>query len=126
MNVKIDTKEIFHVISILDTELTANMSALFMAIIAKKQEEDAKSLILDLSHVDEMDQSFASTLKSLSSNTYADLKSFVICNMKDTIKGNLAVWGILDDLNTTPTESEAWDIVQMEEIERELGAEFPE
>ena len=126
MNVKIDTKEIFHVISILDTELTANMSALFMAIIAKKQEEDAKSLILDLSHVDEMDQSFASTLKSLSSNTYTDQKSFVICNMKDTIKGNLAVWGILDDLNTTPTESEAWDIVQMEEIERELGAEFPE
>ena len=126
MNVKIDTKEIFHVISILDTELTANMSALFMEIITKKQEEDAKSLILDLSHVDEMDQSFASTLKSLSSNTYADQKSFVICNMKDTIKENLAVWGILDDLNTTPTESEAWDIVQMEEIERELGAEFPE
>jgi anti-anti-sigma regulatory factor len=126
MNVKIDTKEIFHVISILDKELTANMSALFMAIVAKKQEEDAKSLILDLSHVDEMDQSFASTLKSLSSNTYADLKSFVICNMKDTIKENLAIWGILDDLNMTPTESEAWDIVQMEEIERELGAEFPE
>jgi hypothetical protein len=23
-------------------------------------------------------------------------------------------------MNTTPTESEAWDIVQMEEIEREL------
>jgi hypothetical protein len=25
-----------------------------------------------------------------------------------------------DILNLTPTESEAWDIVQMEEIEREL------
>ena len=46
--------------------------------------------------------------------------------MKDAIKENLIAWGILDDLNTTPTESEAWDIVQMEEIERELGAEFPE
>ncbi|MEY2811211.1 MAG: hypothetical protein RI991_206, partial [Bacteroidota bacterium] len=59
MNVKIDTKEIFHVISILDTDLTANMSASFLAIIAKKQEEDAKSLILDLNHVDSIDQSFA-------------------------------------------------------------------
>ena len=126
MNVKIDTKEIFHVISILDTELTANMSASFMAIVAKKQEEDAKSLILDLSHVDLIDPSFASSLKSLSANSYADQKSFVICNMKDGIKENFAAWGILDDLNTTPTESEAWDIVQMEEIERELGAEFPE
>jgi hypothetical protein len=46
--------------------------------------------------------------------------------MKDAIKESLAAWGILDVLNTTPTESEAWDIVQMEEIERELGAEFPE
>jgi len=27
---------------------------------------------------------------------------------------------LLDFLNHTPTESEAWDIVQMEEIEREL------
>ena len=126
MNVKIDTKEIFHVISILDTELTANMSASFMAIVAKKQEEDAKSLILDFSHVDLIDPSFASNLPLLSTNCYADQKSFVICNMKDAIKENLIAWGILNDLNTTPTESEAWDIVQMEEIERELGAEFPE
>jgi hypothetical protein len=27
---------------------------------------------------------------------------------------------LLDILNVTPTESEAWDIVQMEEIEREF------
>jgi hypothetical protein len=27
---------------------------------------------------------------------------------------------LTDILNITPTESEAWDIVQMEEIEREL------
>jgi hypothetical protein len=33
---------------------------------------------------------------------------------------------MLETLNYTPTESEAWDIVQMEEIERELGMEFPE
>jgi hypothetical protein len=27
---------------------------------------------------------------------------------------------LLELMNVTPTESEAWDIVQMEEIEREL------
>jgi anti-anti-sigma regulatory factor len=102
------------------------MSASFLAIIAKKQEEDAKSLILDLNHVDSIDQSFASGLKSLSAQIYAEQKSFVICKLKEAVKEKLAEWGILDDLNTTPTESEAWDIVQMEEIERELGAEFPE
>ncbi|MEY3059343.1 MAG: hypothetical protein RL000_695 [Bacteroidota bacterium] len=126
MNVKIDTKEIFHVISILDTDLTANMSASFMAIIAKKQEEDAKSLILDLAHINSIDLSFAACLTLLSSQIYAEQKSFVICNLKESVKEKLAEWSILDELNTTPTESEAWDIVQMEEIERELGAEFPE
>jgi len=34
---------------------------------------------------------------------------------------------LLELLNCTPTESEAWDIVQMEEIERELlDNEFPQ
>jgi Trp operon repressor len=34
---------------------------------------------------------------------------------------------LLELLNSTPTESEAWDIVQMEEIERELlDNEFPQ
>jgi hypothetical protein len=28
--------------------------------------------------------------------------------------------GLLEIMNVTPTESEAWDIIQMEEIEREL------
>ena len=31
---------------------------------------------------------------------------------------------LLESLNFTPTESEAWDIVQMEEIERELFNDF--
>ena len=32
--------------------------------------------------------------------------------------------GDIEDMNTTPSESEAWDIVQMEEIERELLKDF--
>jgi hypothetical protein len=33
---------------------------------------------------------------------------------------------LADCLNTTPTESEAWDIVQMEEIERDMMNDFDE
>ena len=33
---------------------------------------------------------------------------------------------LLEIMNVTPTESEAWDIVQMEEIERELLSDFDE
>jgi anti-anti-sigma regulatory factor len=126
MNVKIDTKEIFHVISILDSEATANMSAFFLDIIAKKQEEDSKSLILDLSHLVNIDKEFGQTLIKLSSKLYAEKKSFVICNMSESVKNFLSELDLLNQLNSTPTESEAWDIVQMEEIERELDADFSE
>lgn len=126
MNVKIDTKEVFHVISPLDKDLTANMSASIQAIIAKTQEAEKKSLILDFSHVESIDEAFAISLIDLSTNLYADNKSFVICSIKETIKTHLSNLDLLEKLNITPTASEAWDIVQMEEIERELGSAFPE
>ena len=126
MNVKIDTKEIFYVISIMDSELTANMSAILLALIAKKQEDETKSVILNFEKVQQMDKDFASVLNNLKENLYTENKSFVICNLSENVKQNLSNWGILESLNHTPTESEAWDIVQMEEIERELGMEFPE
>ena len=126
MNVKIDTKEIFYVITPLDSELTANMSADFQAIIAKKQEEDSKSLILDFSNVKQVEEGFGSAVVALTEKQYGILKSCVACNISEPVKLQLKSWGMLEKLNTTPTTSEAWDIVQMEEIERELGAEFPE
>ena len=126
MNVKIDTKEIFHVISIMDSELTANMSAILLALIAKKQEEETKSVILNFEKVQQMDKDFTPVLTNLNQNLYAESKSFVICNLNENVKQNLSNWGILESINHTPTESEAWDIVQMEEIERELGMDFPE
>jgi anti-anti-sigma regulatory factor len=51
---------------------------------------------------------------------YDNNASFVICCLSDSLNKQLdqSDWG--DIMNTTPTESEAWDIVQMEEIEREL------
>lgn len=124
MNVKIDTKEIFHVISLLDKDLTANMSASLQAIITKTQAEEEKSLILDFSAVNSMDEAFAQSLVGLSYKLYANKKSFVICSFNETIKLLLVTLGLLEKLNTTPTESEAWDIVQMEEIERELDSDF--
>ena len=126
MNIKIDTKEIFYVISLLDSEMTANMSAPLLELITKQQEEEVKSLILQLEKVTAMDEGFASTLVSLKEDLYKKNKSFVLCNLTENIKQNLVEWGILETITHTPTESEAWDIVQMEEIEREFDAEFPD
>ena len=46
--------------------------------------------------------------------------SFVICNLNPSIENILKEKELLESMNITPSESEAWDIVQMEEIEREL------
>jgi anti-anti-sigma regulatory factor len=47
-------------------------------------------------------------------------RSFVICCLSKRLEAELEALGVLERLNTAPTESEAWDILQMEEIEREL------
>jgi anti-anti-sigma regulatory factor len=110
----------------MDSELTANMSAILLALIAKKQEDETKSVILNFEKVQQMDKDFTPVLNILKENLYADSKSFVICNLSENVKQNLSNWGLLEAINHTPTESEAWDIVQMEEIERELDAGFPD
>ncbi len=123
MKVKIDTKEIFHVISIEEKDLTANMAEEFLELVAKKQEEENKSLVINLNGVDSMDDKIAEVFLQLHENNYAKGTSFVICGLSEAVKNKLKEKDLLDTINHTPTASEAWDIVQMEEIERELGAE---
>ena len=120
IKVKIDTKEIFHVISIEETNLTANMAEDLMKLVAKKQEEENKSLIINFLGVETMDDRIAVSLQQLHENTYAHKKSLVICGLSTAVKSKLQEHDLLETINSTPTESEAWDIVQMEEIEREL------
>lgn len=123
MKVKIDTKEMFHVMSIEETEISANMSAELMEIIQKTQEEDCKSIILNFHHVQQTNADLVSALEQIHQMLYGQKKSFVICELSATVKNQLKLNEDSAVLHTTPTESEAWDIVQMEEIERELGLE---
>jgi anti-anti-sigma regulatory factor len=51
---------------------------------------------------------------------YTNNASFVVCEIKPTVAKTFEELELDDILNATPTESEAWDIVQMDEIEREL------
>jgi hypothetical protein len=55
---------------------------------------------------------------------YQENFSFVICCLNAEIIAKLEEKEYLDTMNITPSESEAWDIVQMEEIERELLNDF--
>jgi hypothetical protein len=51
---------------------------------------------------------------------YDNNTSFVLCCLSDDLQNGLDSTEFGEVMNLTPTETEAWDIVQMEEIEREL------
>ena len=124
MNVKIDTKEIFYVISITEEKLTANMSVELIKRVTEKQKEANKSIILDFTALAEIDKDAIDLLVKWHEKIYQDKKSLVIFGLSNSVKSGLDEAGLLELVNHTPTESEAWDIVQMEEIVRELDTDF--
>ena len=124
MNVKIDTKEIFYVISITEEKLTANMAVELIKLVTEKQKEANKSIILDFTALEEIDKDAIDLLVKWHEKIYQDKKSLVIFGLSNPVKSALDEAGLLELVNHTPTESEAWDIVQMEEIVRELDTDF--
>jgi anti-anti-sigma regulatory factor len=120
MNVKIDTKEKFHVITIQEPHFTANMTEDLEETFAACSQNEVKNIILNLGEVTEMDKDAANTLCDLQQNSYEKGHSLVFCCLNKTLEKWLDEQDLLELMNLTPTESEAWDIIQMEEIEREM------
>ena len=120
LNVKIDTKEKFTVINPETAHISANMSESLIEKCRQILNGHPKNLILNLSGVTAMDAEVAEALTEMQQNFYEKNASFVVCNIEESLELALDQQGVLEVWNITPTESEAWDIVQMEEIEREL------
>jgi len=120
MNVKIDTKEKFTVITPQVTQLSANMTVEISNLLLPYLQKDIPHIILKLTSVTKLDDEVANLLLQIKEEFYENYCSFVICNLQSNLLTILDRLEILEILNITPTESEAWDIVQMEEIEREL------
>ncbi len=68
----------------------------------------------------QLDTNIAEVLATIQQTFYDANCSMVFCNLRSEIETFLDDKELLEVMNITPTESEAWDIVQMEEIEREL------
>ncbi|MBZ5855639.1 STAS domain-containing protein [Flavihumibacter profundi] len=120
MKVKIDTKEKFHVITIGEPKITANMTAELQNSLSAYLQNGVKNIILNLSNVESLDLVAAEMLIKVQQSFYEQNASFVVCNLQPAVEEFLDKEQLLETLSATPTESEAWDIVQMEEIEREL------
>jgi anti-anti-sigma factor len=120
MKVKIGTKERFHVITVEESILTANMAGELENICLSMLEKEVKNVVVNMAELKEIELTAAEVLTSIHQKFYDSNSSFVICSLNKEIQKTLDENELLEMLNITPTESEAWDIVQMEEIEREL------
>lgn len=120
MKVKISTKEKFQTLEVIDEELSANMTEELTEKLENILEDDIKNVVLDLRHVKRIDDHVSSFLTDVTERFKNKNASLVICEITPEVKAVLKKNKDLAKLNTTPTESEAWDIIQMDEIEREL------
>ena len=120
MQVKIDTKEKFTVVTPIITEDTDNIAADWVQICKDQLLKEVKNVVLNLEKIAIVAADLAQELVSIQQLFYESSASFVICGLQPATEQFLDDKGVLEMLNVTPSESEAWDIVQMEEIEREL------
>jgi anti-anti-sigma factor len=120
MEVKIDTKEKFHVITLLQPELSATMTEELSDRLVSFLQSDIKNIVLNLKELRSIDNISAENLVKVQQKFYETNVSFVICELQPKVEEFLDNRQLLEMMNITPTESEAWDIIQMEEIEREL------
>lgn len=124
MNFKIDTKEKFNEITLLEPQISANMSDNITKLLSQFLEKEVKNVVISFENVNELDLETAKLIAALQKKYYDTGASFVICGLKPAIEQILDENDLLENMNITPTCSEAWDIVQMEEIERELLRDF--
>jgi len=120
MQVKIDTREKFHAITIKEPVLAANMTEELEESLLPLLEQDIKNVVLILKDIQIVEDAAAEGLVKIQQAFYDNGNSFVICELTPAVEKSLEDNSLLEMMNVTPTESEAWDIVQMEEVEREL------
>ena len=120
MEVKIDTKEKFHVITLSQPELSATMTEELSDRLLSFLQSDIKNIVLNLKELRSIDNISAEKLVKVQQKFYENDASLVICEVQPQVEEFLDKSQLLEMMNMTPTESEAWDVIQMEEIEREL------
>ena len=119
MNPKIDTREKFTIIT-LDSDFSSdNLTAEFKELI-HLQLQHKTNIVINLKNIARLDEAAIEELAALQEQFYAQNISFVLCGIVPAVLAVIKEMELDDVMNITPTETEALDIVQMEEVEREL------
>jgi len=119
MNFKIDTREKFTIITPVSDFSSDNLTAEFKEL-ANSYLQHKTNLVINLKNVADIKETLINHLAALQNEFYEQHISFVICEVQPSVFALIKSLELDDVMNITPTETEAWDIVQMEEVEREL------
>lgn len=117
---KISTKEKFHVIAVQNPALTANMAVELQDKLYEYLDISPCNVILVLTQVEKVDLPVLLMLSELKTLYYENNTSFVVCCANAFIHNLIQSEALDEAINYVPTESEAYDIVQMDEIERDF------
>jgi anti-anti-sigma regulatory factor len=120
MQYKTEQKEKFTVITLLENSLSSNLVPELAELTTKIGAVAPKNLVLNFAKVARWELPVIEQLANAQQSFYDNNTSFVICCLSDSLQEVLDMTEYAEVMNMTPTESEAWDIVQMEEIERAL------
>jgi anti-anti-sigma regulatory factor len=123
MIVKTDTKEKFIVLTPNAAIISANMTE-EIEKLAEYATSATPHVVIKMNEVKEIAPEAAHKLADVQQQFYERDHSFVICELQSAVETIFESEELTELMNITPTESEAWDIVQMEEIERELMRDF--
>jgi anti-anti-sigma regulatory factor len=119
MNFKIDTREKFTIITPVSDFSSDNLTAEFKELINSHLQHKT-NLVINLKNVVNTNEQSIEELAALQQGFYEQNVSFVICEVQPAVTAVINKLELDDVMNITPTETEAWDMVQMEEVEREL------
>ena len=123
MKLKIDTKEKFTVLTPEEPIISANMTEDIEKICGYASLQ-IPHVVINMKMINEMNDKAAEGFSLIQQQFYEKNASLVICEMQPAVEAVFERLELIEVMNITPTESEAWDIVQMEEIERELLSDF--
>ncbi|MGX5817633.1 hypothetical protein ACWKWU_05525 [Chitinophaga lutea] len=119
MQFKIDTKEKLVIFRLEEASLNAKMAAELEQVIAEIDELEEKNLLLDLHSVQSADEAGLKAIFTVYTRQYERERSAAVFGLPKDLSRELGDQ-YPEMLNIVPTESEAIDMVMMEDFEREL------
>ena len=119
MNFKIDTREKFTMITPVSDFSSDNLTAEFKELVHSYLQHKT-NIVISLKNVVKLEEQTVEMMAALQEQFYEQNISFVVCEVQLPVQAVINELDLDGVMNVAPTDTEAWDIIQMEEIEREL------